>query len=470
MLKQSKRARLILIFVGCLAASLPAWSESCTGPASIETQLRAHPNAVSYTALGKWFDANHRTDCALEAYQSALKLEPDSTTALDGLAKALIAAGDYETAIRRLRSASHDENLILDLAVAYRKAQRFDEATQTLVDGLKTYSNSVSLTGALVSLYVHESHFAAASKLAGEIAHVKPRDLEAQRIYLRTLVITGENEAATKLVRKMLAQAPHDADLLNLSGFLERKSGDYPAARKHLEESVALNPNDYNSRVNLGLVLAQLNEAAGAKLQLEKAVELGATEAQVRFELAKVLRTLGENDTAQEQLKLYQQKLKEEADQSLAVLKATQAEEAAKAGDNHKAADLYREACAAQPNDAGLAYRLSLVLANLGDMVGQRAALENAIQADPNSVQAHYALGYMKFQAGDNAAAEEQFRLVLKAAPENAQAWISLAATLGTESRFQEGQDAVAHALNLEPNNTGALELSRKLAAALERR
>jgi Flp pilus assembly protein TadD len=423
-----------------------------------------------YFALGNWFDENRRPECALEVFQSALKLDPASKEALDRLAKALIATGDFETAIRRLRSASRDENLTLDLAVATRKAQRFDEATQTLVDGLKTYPNSVSLTGALVSLYVHESHFAAASKLAGELAREKPHDLEAQRILLRTLVITGDNDAAAPLARRLLAMAPQDADLLNLSGFLERKAGEYSAARKDLEQAVALNPNDYNARVNLGLVLAQLDDAAGARLQLEKAVELGATEAQVRFELAKVLRTLGENDEAQKQLKFYQQKLKEEADQSLAVLKATQAEEAAKAGDNQKAADLYREACAAQPDDAGLAYRLSVVLGDLGDNAGQRAALEQAIQADPNSVLAHYALGYMEFQAGNNAAAEEQFRMVVKVAPENAQAWISLAAALGTESRFQEGQDAVAHALSLEPNNAGALELSKKLADALEHR
>jgi Flp pilus assembly protein TadD len=301
--------------------------------------------------------------------------------------------------------------------------------------------------------------------LAEKLARQKPRDIEAQRIHLRTLVITGNTDLAAPLGRKLLALAPHDADFLNLNGFLERKAGDYAAARKHLEEAVAVNPNDYNSRVNLGLVLAQLNDNAGAKQQLERAVQLGATEPQVRFELAKVLRALGETDEARQQLKLYQQKLKEDADQSLAVLKATQAEEAAKAGDKRKAADLYREACAAEPNDPGLAYRLSLVLGDLADRAGERAALEQAIQADPNFVLAHYALGYMDFQDGNNPAAEQQFRLVVKSAPGNAQAWISLAATLGTESRFQEAQDAVANALKLEPNNAGALELSKKLSA-----
>ena len=148
------------------------------------------------------------------------------------------------------------------------------------------------------------------------------------------------------------------------------------------------------------------------------------------------------------------------------MLKATQAEEAAKNGDNQKAADLYREACAAQPDDAGLAYRLAVVLGDLGDFAGQRAALEQAIEADPKFVLAHYALGYMEFQSGDNAAAEEQFRLVVKDVPDNAKAWVSLAAALATESRFEEARQAVANALKLEPDNATALDLSKKLANA----
>jgi tetratricopeptide (TPR) repeat protein len=50
----------------------------------------------------------------------------------------------------------------------------------------------------------------------------------------------GDNDVAAPLGRKLLALAPHDANLLDMNGFLERKAGDYPAARKHLEEAVAL--------------------------------------------------------------------------------------------------------------------------------------------------------------------------------------------------------------------------------------
>ena len=459
------RVKLVLMLVPCLMAGRPAWAETCSGPPALEARLVAHPNAEAYAALGEWFSENHRTTCAVEAFEAGLKNDPTSIKALDGLAKALISLKDYETAIRRLRSAPRDQNLILDLALAYRKAQMFDEAAQVLTEGLKSYPDSVGLTGALVSLYAHESHNAAARELAEDLARKNPKDIEAQRIYLRTLVVTGDNDAAAALGRHLLELAPHDTDFLNLNGFLERTAGDYEAARKHLEEAVAQSPNDYNPRVNLGLVLVELHDAKGARAQLEKAIELGANSAQVHFELARVLRTLGETEEAQRQLKLYQQTLKEESDQSLAVLKATEGAEAAKAGDNRKAAELYREACAAEPDDAALKYRLALVLREMSDLAGERTALEQAIAVDPNLFPAQYALGYLEFQAGDNTAAERQFRLTLKAAPRNAQAWLSLAATLGAESRIPEAEEAVANALQLDPNNPGALDLSRKLAA-----
>ncbi len=531
-------ARIGLAVAACLGAGSlaicpSAWA-ACTGPASLQARIHAHPDADAYAALGAWFDQKHQTECAVEAYrsglkrvpdsalldyllgrslyaagrlqeavaplqqavrldpvqlkahvllgaalaqlgrnqealiewQAALKIDPYSKAALDGQAKSLMATGDYETVIRSLRIAARDESMTLDLALAYRKTGMLDEAAQTLSEGLSTDSGSDALTAALVSLLVDESHYEAATTLAEKIARTKPSDLEAQRIYFRTLVITGDNDRAAALGRELLALAPHDADLLNLNGLLEKKAGDYQAARKHLEEAVALSPNDYNPRVNLGVVLAALNDPDGAKIQLEKALALGTDEPQVHFELAKVLRTLGDTAEAQQQLTLYQQKLKQESDRTFSVSKAAEAALAAKSGDNRKAADLYRQACDAQPNDPAMAYQLALVLDNLGELAGERAALQQAIQANPHFVLAQYQLGYMDFQAGDNAGAERQFRLTVEEVPDNAQAWISLAAALGAQSRFDEAQEAVAHALKLDPDNAAALDLSKKLTAS----
>ncbi|HEY2466449.1 MAG TPA: tetratricopeptide repeat protein [Terracidiphilus sp.] len=516
--------------VGGLAVCPGAWAV-CTGPASLEARVRAHPEADLYAQLGIWFDENHQMECAEEAYLSGLKLAPDSArlnrllgstlyaagrleeavatlkkavvldskelqahlllgealarlgrkqeaasewnaalkidpnskAALDGQAKGLIAAGGYASVIRTLRSAALDDKLTLDLAIAYRNTGMLDEAEQTLKQGLEVDPDSDALTAALVSLY-DETNYAAATRLAEEFAHQKPGDLEAQRIYLRTLVVIGASDRAVPLGHKLLALAPHDADLLNLNGVLEKKAGDYQAARKHLEEAVALNPNDSNPRVNLGLVLVQLNDFAGAKIQLERALALGKDEPQVHFELAKVLRTLGETEAARQQLAVFQQKQKQESDRALAVSKAAQAAEAAKAGDNQKAAELYRQACAVEPQNAKLAYELALVLDNLGDRTGERAALKQAIQANPHFVPAQYQLGYLDLQARDNAEAERQFRLTVEEVPDSAQAWIALAIVLAAESRLDEARKAVDTALRLDPGNTTALNLSRELA------
>ena len=460
------RAKNWLILAGCMGAALTACAQTCPVPPAFEARIHAHPSADGYAALGNWFSENHQANCAVEAFQTALKMDPASKKALDGLAKGLLAAGDYGTVIRRLRQVPLDENLTLDLAIAYRMGDMFDDAEKVLTEGLKTYPISDGLSGALVSLDIHVGHSEAAQALAEKQARQKPRDIEAQRIYLRTLIINGDNEVAAPLGRKLLVLAPHDPDFLYMNGILERGAGDFGAARKHLEESVTLNPGFYNSHYNLGVVLEQLQDLAGAKEQFKKAIELGANEPEVRFELAKVLRTLGETEEAHEQLKIYQQRLKEESDKSLAILKSTQAEEAVKAGDNRKAADLFREASTALPDNPALAYRLAIVLGELGDTVGERTALQQAIKADPEFAPAQYQLGYVETRDGDNPAAEQQFRLALKAAPNYIQAWVALAATLGMESRFKEAQDAIGNALKVEPNNKAALELRQKLSAA----
>ena len=451
-----------------LGASLFAGAAACTGPAALEARVQAHADVLSYAALGAWFNENHKADCAIEAFKSALKIDPASQAALDGLSKAQIDAGDYGAVISRLRSSQRDENLTLDLAAAYRQEDMFDDAARVLSDRLKSYPNSDRLTGALVSLDIHLSHFEVAQALAEKLARRKPSDIEAQRIYLQVLVSHGENDLAARLGRRLLALAPQDADFLYLNGILEREAGDFATARKHLEEAVTLNPNFYLSHYNLGVVLAQLKDAAGAREQLTRAIELGATEPEVRFELAKVLHTLGETEEAQKQLKLYQQRLKEESDKSLAILKSTQAEEAVKAGDNRKAADLFREASAALPDNPALAYRLAIVLNLLGDVASERIALEQSIKADPKFALSQYQLGYLDFRGGDAAAAEQQFRLALKAAPNFILAWVALAASLAVQDRPQEAREAVANALKLDPGNAGALDLSRKLDAAQE--
>ncbi len=229
---------------------------------------------------------------------------------------------------------------------------------------------------------------------------------------------------------------------------------------------MALNPNHYNCRFNLGIALSNLNEPQGAREQFEKALALGASEPQVRFEYAKVLRTLGETKLAGEQLKLYQQEQKAQADRTLAAVKMGQADKELADGDPKRAVELYRDAVAAVPENALLSYKLSVALDRTGDTAGEQEALQKVIQIDPGMAIAHHQLGYLASRSGDFATAEGQFREAVRAAPGYTDAWVSLAATLGMESRYPEAQQAVQRALEIDPHNANALALQKDLANA----
>lgn len=536
----ARRRLRILLFAGtvALAISSPLWSASCVGPAPLEARVHSNPGADAYTALGIWFGENRKSECAVQAFQAGLKLEPNSPRlqyllglslytageveesvvplqhaveldpkdekahlllasasaglgrrneafvewqaalridpnskmALDGIAKILLAAGDNETVIAQLSEMQLDENLTLDLAVAYGRAGQLDNAARVLSQGLKTYPDSATLTSSLASVYVKQLRLDEADKVAEQLVHRNPQDIEAQRVYLQVLVFNAENQKAVPLARKLLAQAPHDADFLYLNGVLERATGDFAAARKHLEEAVKLDPNRYSTRFNLGCTLEQLQDNAGAKEQLQKAIELGPTELESRFELAKVLRKLGETDAAQQQLALYQKQLKDQSDHTFAAQKSTQAAEAARAGDKQKAVALYQEAIAVLPNNAGLLYQLALVLSDLNDTKGARTELEQAVKVDPNFALAQYQLGGLDSRDGNMAGAELHLRLAIKASPGYVQAWIALARTLATESRFPDALQAVDSALKIAPNNGEALELHKNLVAGQAQR
>ncbi len=453
-----------LMVAACMVAVAGAGAD-CTGPAALEARLHAHAGAEDYGNLGSWFAQQRQYSCAVEAFRTALKIKPDSRSALDGLAKSLNANGDYASVISLLRTVHLDEPLTLDLALAYAKTDRLDHASEILTRALQTTPSSLPLAKALVTVKVNQSRLEEAVKVAGKFAQQHPGNLGAQELYLRALVLNDETALARPLGSKLLARAPHDFEVLYQNGILEREAHEYAAARGHLEQAVALDPGQPGPHFNLGLVLAKVPDAAGAKQQLQEAIALGETNPQVHFALGGVLRTLGDPQAAEE-FKLYQQALQANDLHQITTERSAQAAAELSNGDTKKAVALYREAVEASPQDAVLRYQLALALDRMGDTAAEDAALEQAVKIDPSLALAQNQLGYLASQTGDSSSAERYFRLAVEAAPEYTDGWVNLAATLGMESRFPEAEQAVDRALELDPNNTGARQLRQALTTA----
>jgi Flp pilus assembly protein TadD len=433
----------------------------------LQQSIEIKPEVLKpHLLLATAFEELHRGAEARAEWMTALKVDPHSDLALDGVSKNLLATHDFGAVITLLGPQPKGENLVLDLAAAYQIARAPDQEVEVLKKGLEANPSSSALVRALITVLVLQARYQEAEKLGEKLVQQYPRDLGAQTLYLHVLVLNDNEDLARPLAKKLLAAAPHDFTVLYMNGVLENRAGNYAGGRNFLEQAVALNPNHYNCRYNLGIALENLNDALGSREQFEKALALGATEPGVRFEYAKVLRTLGQTELAAQQLKLYQQEQRAQADRTLAASKMAQADQELAHGDPKKAVVLYRDAVAVLPTSALLSYKLSVALDRIGDTAAERAALEKAVQIDPDMAIAHRQLGYLAFSAGDFTTAEAQFRDAVRAAPGYADAWVSLAATLGTESRYPEAQQAVEHALEVDPKNASAIDLQKELAKA----
>jgi tetratricopeptide (TPR) repeat protein len=461
-LKRKPRSAQLLYLLGLNLLRNRDFSDAV---APLQQSIEIKPEVLKpHLLLATAFEELRRPAEARNEWSAAVKIDPHSDMALDGASKNLLAAGDFGAVITLLGPEPKGESLPLDLASAYEGAGAPDQALEVLKKGLQATPASSALTKALITTLVLQARYQEAAKLGEKWVQQHPRDLDAQILYLHVLVLSDDEDLARPLAQKVLLAAPHDFMVLYLNGVLENRSGNYAAGRTYLEKAVALNPNYYNSRYNLGIALENLNEPQRAREQFEKALAEGASEPQVRFEYAKVLRTLGETKLAGEQLRLYQQEQQAKADRTLAASKMAQADKELADGDPRKAAALYRDAIAVLPENAMLSYKLSVAWDRVGDTAAEREALQKVIQIDPGMAIAHHQLGYLASRSGDFATAEEQFREAVRAAPEYTDAWISLAATLGMESRYPEAQQAVVRALEIDPHNSNAIQLQKDLA------
>ncbi len=393
---------------------------------ALQESIQLDPNELqTHLLLATVLEQVHRGPEAATEWRAALAIDPSSKLALDGLAKWLLASRDYAAVVKLLRSTTLDENLALDLALAYERMGRLDDASATLRQALTKAPSSLQLanTLALIDLKA-ERHDEAAALLAKQYA-LRPNDLETQIDYFRILVVNDQRDKAHPLGKTLLAKAPHDFNVLYLSGVLEREDGNYAAAKDHLEAAVQLNPNHADCLYNLGVALARLHQPDQARDRLEQAISLGWNGPEIRYELANVYRALGDTEKAAHQMTLYQQETRDKEQRTVAFSKAAQADQEMHSGDLKSAVAHYREASDAVPTNPLFVYKLATALDASGDQTGAEQQFHRAVQMDPN------------FTA----------------------AWIGLASTLAKESKIPEAKDAINTALRLDPDNAQAQAL-----------
>jgi Flp pilus assembly protein TadD len=414
--------------------------------------------------LASLYDEAGKSDDAEREWRKAIAIDPKSEQAFEGITTLLMRRKDYAGVIQVLQGAPRTEKLSIALARAFGLLNYPDDAEKVLNEGLQEHPGSLPLQKAMLVVLVKQRNYEAAIRLAKQMSESHPEDQEAELDYFRLLVLKNHLDEAVPLGPKLLAARPKDPEVLFLNGLLRRGVGDNAQAKIYLEQAVALQPDSMHSHYELGNTLVLLKEWAEAKSELEKAITMGASDPEVHFALAKALRGLGENDRATEETKKFQQMKKDDETRLEAADSVAQADSALGTGKTSEAVALYKEALEQQPGNPNYHFKLAIALSRAGDAAGERQELEKAIAIDPKLPGPQNAMGFVLSRAGDADEAVKHFQQAVQAAPGWPEAWINLAAELAVTRRFSEARQAVAKALELDPQNQEARELSDQLA------
>jgi Flp pilus assembly protein TadD len=448
-----------------LGLSLITEGRASEGIPEVEHSAALDATAIKpHLLLGSLYDDQGNSDQADREWRRALAIDPKSEPALEGLTGLLMRRKDYPGVIQVLSDAPRTENLSIALARAFGLLNYPNQAAAVLTQALKEHPDSLDLGQAMLVVLVKQHKHEDAIKLARTLVEKHPGNMDVEMDLFRLLVLAEHLDEARVLGPKLLAARPKDPEVLYLNGLMERSAGNYEQAGTLLKEAEALQPDLINLHFELGNTLVILKQWQEARDELNKAQQAGDTRPELHAGLAKALQGLGDANGARQEMLKYQQMKKDEEGRLEAAESVAQGDDALKAGKTAEAVGHYRDAITNQPQNPSYHYKLAIALDRAGDSAGVRSELEQAIAINPNLAGPQNALGYLLSRSGESAAAVQHFQAAVDAAPGWSEAWINLAAELAVTGKFADARHAVGKALELDPQNQQAKELSDQLA------
>lgn len=260
--------------------------------------------------------------------------------------------------------------------------------------------------------------------------------------------------------------------------------GRLDAAERHVAEAIGLSPDDPSAHVLRAKILLERGQTAAAAEALDRAVERGGDDAQIDYLYGLIAQRYGHFDVA---LAWYQRAFERDPHQAhyvvamaemlVAADRASEALELVRArwtdfednvairalagdiyimlGRYEEAAQAYRVAVQASPNDPHLAVRLGTCLARSGSHLEAREVLSAAVEKmDPVPGSVLIELGRCHLAMNELIEARAAFRGATEINPDQPRGWSWLARTAIEADDLLTARRAAAQAARLAPDST----------------
>ncbi|MGA7339237.1 MAG: tetratricopeptide repeat protein [Terracidiphilus sp.] len=454
----------LLLFAGARAAAqLP---DTCKPPASAAHAPAGTPPATVDDAVGVWFAQEGDLNCAVAAFQQALRLEPRSAEAHFDLGLVRLSQQQPAAAIGEFRLALQYDPALLQahcalgsslgdpkaaeaefgkalaenpqlvcaldgMAQALVKERRYDAAIDSWRQALRIQPDAADLQLALATATYKSAKareadglpaldgagVADAIRLLTGLLKSHP-DMTAAYFTLGNIYANErrDREAADEY-EEVTRRSPNDMVALAAQVKALIDASAYTEALAPARDYVRRKPNDPSGHVMLGTVYQQLGDYAKAEPELELGAARAPGDFEARYQFGLVLARMGKPDRALPQL---------------------------------------RKAVALKPGDRSAQYQLVAVLRTLGQtqeaaqLVGQLRK-EQGEESLNSQLASEGTKANDLLQSGKPAEAAEIYRHMLEENPDSAWTAYNLALTLEALNDRKGAEDALRKAIGIDP-------------------
>ena len=228
-----------------------------------------------------------RSDHALDAYRSALKVKPDAVDARAALVRGLLSQKQLEPAAQELaaliaQAPGQPQTLYLQGQMAFQKGD-FQAANGHVQQLLKLAPQSPAALELGGAIDFRLGHFSNAESNLARLVQVAPELTLARRVLLMTYLRTGQVERAIAVLPSNLESNDVDPAMLAIAGQAFMLQGDIGRAEQLFARSAQLDPADPAKRTSLAV-----SQLMGGKtvLALDALQDIAATDTGVSADLA----------------------------------------------------------------------------------------------------------------------------------------------------------------------------------------
>jgi tetratricopeptide (TPR) repeat protein len=245
---------------------------------------------------------------ALETYDAALRVRPDTMAALRQAAGVAEQHGELERSlsywIRARKLAADDPEVLLGFGRVCLKMDLLEDAEPALTKAASLKPDDPSYQYTLAAAKVGKRQFEAAQALLEPLVRRQPTDAQLQYALGSVLYIQGRLAEAEARLRESVRLQPEQLASHHYLALIARDGGREAEALAMLEALVKRYPHHVASCEALGSLLMSAQRYDEAERYLREAVRLSPQSVKANYQLGLLLARMGRKEDADKQLAL----------------------------------------------------------------------------------------------------------------------------------------------------------------------